>query len=481
MKQLIKIAILICLPLSASADNKSEPNIEKIYSNFIKVFNTNNFDIIDAFVTKQYSKRALHRWQGAGQERYAGYTIDMSLFHSKLKLLTLNPLNHDGDVYRLSATVHSANTDMKYQLNISVEDKPPFNIDGWYLRAQNKQTVNNQKISEEEMITSMQEYVNFLANNQVFSGTLLIGKPNQILHTSAHGLASRRYDIKNNIDTKFQIGSMNKMFTAVATLQLVEAGKVNLDDQLIKYVDRKYFSKGAFDKITIRQLLTHTSGLGGNPDFGKQQSHIRSLTDSLGTYQSIKLDFEPGTQRRYSSSGMRMLGHVIEKAAGIDYYSYIDRYVYKQAGMKNSGSYDLDVPIKNTARNYWYYPKTRTITENLMLQGVKGGPAGGGYSTVKDLFEFAKALTSHELLSKSLTEEAITAKPALHSPYYGYGFSVRGKPDNRIVGHNGSHLGMSAQLNIYLDKGYVLAVLGNSPSAATPVVAKFNQLIEQLN
>ena len=118
MKQLIKIAILICLPLSASADNKSEPNIEKIYSNFIKVFNTNNFDIIDAFVTKQYSKRALHRWQGAGQERYAGYTIDMSLFHSKLKLLTLNPLNHDGDVYRLSATVHSANTDMKYQLNI---------------------------------------------------------------------------------------------------------------------------------------------------------------------------------------------------------------------------------------------------------------------------------------------------------------------------------------------------------------------------
>ncbi|MGS0536378.1 serine hydrolase domain-containing protein [Pseudoalteromonas sp. SaAl2] len=158
----------------------------------------------------------------------------------------------------------------------------------------------------------------------------------------------------------------------------------------------------------------------------------------------------------------------------------MQQHIYQKAGMTDSGSFDLDVPIKNTARSYWYSFETNAITENLMKQAVKGGPAGGGYSTVGDLHRFALSLMSNRLLNSELTSQATSAKPEMLSPNYGYGFSVRGDEGNQIIGHNGAHLGMSAQLNIYRDKGYILAVLGNSSGGAEPIVIAANSLIEQL-
>ena len=168
----------------------------------------------------------------------------------------------------------------------------------------------------------------------------------------AHGLASRRYDVKNNIETKFQIGSMNKMFTGIAIMQLVEAGELSLNDKLTQYVDREYFGSGNFDDITIAQLLTHTSGLGGVPGYQAKQTEIRTLKKRLGLYKEVQLNFAPGSRWGYSSTGMDMLGHVIEAVTQQSYYDYIDDNIYQKAKMLSSGSFDIDLPVKNTARGY---------------------------------------------------------------------------------------------------------------------------------
>ena len=115
-----------------------------------------------------------------------------------------------------------------------------------------------------------------------------------------------------------------------------------------------------------------------------------------------------------------------------------------------------------------------------MFQSVKGSPAGGGYSTVGDLHKFALALTNGTLISTELSQIATSAKPNLNAPNWGFGFSVRDNDGRTVVGHNGAHLGMTARLNMYQDKGYILVVLGNYQSSAWPIVAKVDQLMKRL-
>jgi CubicO group peptidase (beta-lactamase class C family) len=273
---------------------------------------------------------------------------------------------------------------------------------------------------------------------------------------------------------------MNKMFTSVAILTLFEDGRLSLNDPLTKFIDKNLLGKGNFEKVKIHHLLSHTSGIDGLSGFDDVQNKVRSLNDIKHLYNTIETTFEPGSQWRYSNTGMMLLGQIIENVTGQSYFDYINEHIYRKADMQHSGSFDLDVPVKNTARNYWFSVETGKITENLMFQSVKGGPAGGGYSTVGDLHKFAIAMQTGKLLKNKLSNKALSPKPELNSPRYGYGFSVSGNKGNTIVGHNGAHLGMTARLNMYLDKGYTLVVLGNYQSSAWPIVAKVDQLIERL-
>ena len=369
---------------------------------------------------------------------------------------------------------------MQYEMVIFFNDGQERAITGWYIEEDPKNQDLNDLISESQLIDEIRAYTVKLAQNGVFSGTILLANGKDVLFTAAHGLASRRYDVKNNLDTKFQIGSMNKMFTSVAILQLVEAGKISLDDPLTKFIDNNLLGKGDFKKIKIRHLLSHTSGIGNVSGYSEIQNKVRSLKDIQHLYRSIDSTFEPGSQWRYSNTGMMLLGQVVESVTGESYFDYINKNIYQKANMQQSGSFDLDVPVKNTARNYWFSVETGQITENLMFQSVKGGPAGGGYSTVGDLHKFALAMQNGELLSRELSQVALTAKPELNAPNWGFGFSVRSFDGNTVVGHNGAHLGMTARLNMYQDKGYILVVLGNFQSSAWPVVAKVEQLMKRL-
>ncbi|MBE0367533.1 serine hydrolase domain-containing protein [Pseudoalteromonas aurantia] len=466
-----------CFHFSVTA--QEELDHMKLASTFLTILNSQDMKQLDAFVVNNFSPDALSRWDGAGKDRFTGYSINQAMFHGHLDVISFKLNNSDNQI-RYVGQLYSMNTDMQYEMVINFNRAQARAITGWYIRENPQTALNSTPLNEAQVVSQLTKYSKKLANNGIFSGTILLAKGEHVLFTAAHGLASHRYDVKNHLDTKFQIGSMNKMFTSIAILQLVEQNRLSLDDPLTKFVNKDLLGKGDFKKIKVRHLLTHTSGISGMTGFEEIQTKVRTLQHIQPLLKSIDTTFEPASQWQYSNTGMVLLGYVIEAVSGQRYFDYINDNIYHKANMLNSGSFDLDVPIKNTARNYWFSVETGAITENLMFQSVKGDPAGGGYSTVRDLHKFALALQQNKLLSKDLTLAAVAAKPALNAPNWGYGFSVSNNEGNTIVGHNGAHLGMTAQLNIYQDKGYILVVLGNYLASARPVVAKANKLIERL-
>ena len=408
---------------------------------------------------------------------------DEKLFHNALTLNTIKESKPIGNQHRVQAYVKSKNTELCYLISLYVTQEKPYQLTRLYLSPTNNPATvasKSRQLSIQAMIDEFDAYVQRLSKRGTFSGSILIAKNQQVLYKTAHGLASRRYNIENDIQTKFNLGSMNKMFTSVGILQLVEAGKLSLNEPLTKYVKRSHFGKGNFDKITIRHLLTHTSGIGYIPGEISANKDIRQLDDSIPQLKKAQLNSEPGTSYRYSNTGMHLLGMVIEKISGENYYHYIDRHIYQPANMNNSGSFDIDVPEQNLAMGYYFDSSINNWKNNTFIHSVKGGPAGGGYSTVEDLNNFANALTNYKLLSPELTEQAYSAKPEYHANNYGYGFSINGEKSNRIVGHSGAFIGVSSLLNIYLDTGFTATVLANQGFASDPIIWKFNELLTQL-
>ena len=337
------------------------------------------------------------------------------------------------------------------------------------------------KLTTKQVVEKLDHYLKAQVKKDTFSGNVLVAKKGKILYQASFGEASKRFNVKNNLETKFNLGSMNKMFTAVAVMQLIESEKLKLTDTLDKFVDETWLPKSISKKIQIQHLLTHSSGLNNyfNRTFmGDSKRRYRNLNDFKALVVDDPLQFEPGTDNRYSNTGMLMLGVVIENVSGENYFDYIDKHIYQRASMINSGSFEMDQPVPNLAIGYEPSNKNKTgWMNNLFLHVVKGGPAGGGFSTLADMHHFALALTKYELLNQALTEQVYSAKPNFHSPNYGYGFNISGTEGNRIIGHRGGFPGILANLSIYLDSDYISVVLSNYGRSAQPVVTEINRLI----
>src|SRR6185295_5246399 len=260
------------------------------------------------------------------------------------------------------------------------------------------------------------KYVNMLAQADVFSGTVLLAKDGKVLYSGAWGLASKDFNVPNKLDTKFNLGSMNKMFTSTTIAQLVEQGKLSYDDPLSKFLPN-FPNPDAAKKIKIKHLLTHTSGLGSyfNDEFDKSsRARFRTVDDMMQLAKGDSLAFEPGTRWSYSNTGMLVLGKVIEVVTKQDYFDYVREHLSKPAGMVNTDAYQLDEVNKNLAVGYqreFSDDGTKRFKNNIFMHVIRGGPAGGGYSTAEDLVRFAEALTSGKLVSKQTFELMTTPKP----------------------------------------------------------------------
>ena len=333
-------------------------------------------------------------------------------------------------------------------------------------------------LNQGEFLKRAGEYMTKLIDKGSFSGALLVAKGENVLLTLAAGEASKAFHVPNNIDTKFNLGSMNKMFTSTAVVQLAERGKLSIEDPIGKYIDESWLPRDVTAKITVRHLLTHSSGLGSYFNRTYIESS-RALFRKLDDYKPLIRDdrpaFEPGKKFQYSNTGMFLLGVVIEKVSGEDYFEYIRKTIYEPAGMANTDCYEMDYPVENLAIGYSPDPKSPYGWQNNLYKHViKGGPAGGGFSTVKDLHKFALALLSGKYVSQDSLQ-------AMWTDYleadYGYGFSISEGPLGKVVGHAGGFDGINSKLDIYLDSGFIVAVMSNVDEGAGPVARKIGQLL----
>ncbi|HZG53950.1 MAG TPA: serine hydrolase domain-containing protein [Pyrinomonadaceae bacterium] len=336
------------------------------------------------------------------------------------------------------------------------------------------------KLTDAERAREIEVYMQKLAEADAFSGAALLAKDGKVLFERAYGEASKDFRVANRTDTKFNLGSMNKMFTAVAIAQLAERGKLSFEDPLAKFLP-EFPSKEAAQKIKIKHLLTHTSGLGSyfNRKFMESsRARFRTVNEMMTLAEGETLAFEPGAKWAYSNTGMLVLGAVIEKATGQSYFDYVRENIYKPAGMTNTDAYELDLVTPNLAVGYqkeFNEDGTVRFRNNVFQHVIRGGPAGGGYSTVGDLLKFDTALRAGKLVGAEYVKQLLSAKPELNSPEYGYGFGVDTK--NRIVGHSGGFAGISSNLDMFLDSGYTAIVMSNYGGGSQPVIRKLQELI----
>jgi len=360
-----------------------------------------------------------------------------------------------------------SDTIARYELTVSADD-PPKVLKSIINATQPPPDLAVPRMSEADALAALSAYGDELAKNDQFSGTVLVARHGKILFQKAWGRANRETGAPVTLDTRFRIGSMNKMFTSVAILQLVEAGKLSLDDPIGKYLT-DYPNKDVASKVTVRHLLTHTGGTGDifGPEFDKNRLSLRTHGDYLKLYGSRALDGEPGKQFKYSNYGFVLLGAVIEKVTGMSYYDYVDSRIFKPAGMTSTGSLTENEAVPNRSTGYMkskgaWVPNTDTLP-------WRGTSAGGGYSTAGDLLRFAEALESGKLISKASLAQATKAQVP---EGYGFGFESRDEGPLRGYGHGGGAPGMNGELRIYPQIGTVVVALSNlDPPAATRMVS----------
>jgi CubicO group peptidase (beta-lactamase class C family) len=303
-----------------------------------------------------------------------------------------------------------------------------------------------------------------------FSGVVLLASNGKPFFRKVYGVASRRYGVPNRIDTKFNLGSMNKMFTTIAIAQLFEQGRLTYEDPIGRYLGADWVSDEIGRKVLIRHLLTHTAGTGTffNDVFWKSaRDRYRAVDDYKELLAGMKTSFEPGTRWEYSNSGFILLGAIVEKVSGESYFDYVRDHIYRRAGMINTGEFDMDEPIPNLAIGYGKVKNSSgqdVWISNLFYHHIKGSPAGGGFSTADDLLKFDVALRTDRLIRRETRDRLWTPVPGATDgkSEWGYGFICRDDQGlGRVVFHSGGFLGISSTLDMYLDSGLTAVVLSN--------------------
>lgn len=474
------ILLVGALPLLSAVKEIPETPAGKRAREIIDLVNQGSRQKLQDYIAGNFTQEFL---DAASMEEHLAVYSETCDLYGRLELeYVYEDENKD---YAIGIKLKSPATESWLKLNVRVEEKPPHKIAGIGLRLSwppEGSAPSDRELTAQDMVDILARYLDKLAKSGKFSGTVLLAKHDKILFKGAYGLASERYKVPNKIDTKFNLGSMNKMFTAVAVAQLVEKKKLSYEDLVGKYLDSSWVQPETAQKVKIKHLLSHTSGLGNffNKKFWESSRLLyRGIDEWKPLVNDDKPKFEPGTKWSYSNTGMFLLGPIIAKASGQGYYDYIRENLYKPAGMINSGCFDNDRPVPNLAIGYEkkYTDEGFYWRNNIFDHTVKGGPAGGGFSTVEDLFHFARALLDGKLVSKETVELLTTPKPELNSPGYGYGFTIVKRGNDTAVGHGGGFTGISSILQIFKKSGYIYAIMSNHSNGIYLVQLKLDTML----
>ena len=438
-----------------------DTNAGKRAESYIHAFNSNNENDMRVYLEQNVSPSKLK--ERSIEERMTVYR------QLKSDLTTLTPvkiLKENPEAIKLAA---QSAKDTWLELSFEFEKDEPNKLLGLrIMRLPEPPDLNapTTSLSQAEILKELDTYLDDMSKADKFSGVVLLAKDEKPIFRKAYGLASQEYNVPNRVDTRFNLGSINKYITRIAIEQLEGKGALQLDDPIGKFLP-DYPNPEAKEKVTIQQLLDMTSGIGdffGEKYQATPKDRIRTLSDYLTLFGTDSLLFEPGTSRRYSNGGYVVLGLIIEKASGQTYFDYVRDHIYKIAGMENTSHLMADVPTSNVASGYTEYwdgneHKNEPRRNNMYTRPACGSSAGGGYSTVDDLLKLVVALKANQLSAPKVSEEI-----------NGSGIAIAGGAP-----------GINAQVEIQPQTGYVIIVLSNyDPPIAGTVARQIDSFIGRL-
>ncbi len=448
---LILLGAIFSTSSNAAATQLSETHGGKLIQDYITALNSGEEATMRAFLENNVSPEALKvrpvaprlaimldlygRWQSA-----TIHNVTEATDTTTTALITTK----SGDWFAF--TMFHDRTEPAMMLGIGIEDvdAPP--------------ALDLPPLALGQLLTEMAKSLDTRSKADDFSGVVLVARDGKPVFFKAYGFADAGLKAPNKLDTKFNLGSINKKFTEMGIEMLIAQGKVSYTDTLGKFLP-DYPNMEAASKVTVGHLLKMQGGIGdffGEAFEATPKDKLRHNNDFIPLFANEKLHFEPGTNSEYSNGGYILLGAIIEKASGMDYYDFMQKNIFTPAGMSNTDWYEADERTPNLAEGYTLEGVTdNNRRSNVFSRPARGSAAGGGYSTAEDLLKFVNAAAAGQF----------------------------GAASNRArgLGIAGGAPGINAALESDLKGGYTVIVLSNyDPPSAERVARELRQLISRV-
>lgn len=345
--------------------------------------------------------------------------------------------------------------------------------------------------------SELEQYFRELEEQDLYSGVVLIAQGARELFTGAYGFASRAWKIRNILDTRFDTASITKLFTAVATLQLIDQKHLAFDTGVVDFLNLQ--DTAVSRDATVFHLLTHSSGIGDDADEEAGESYealwknkpnyaVTETADFLPQFIHKPPNFPPGQGCRYCNCGYLLLGLLIEKISGMKYRDYVRQNVFARAGMRHSDFFRMDRvhenvaegndPLKDDAGHIAGWKK------NIYSFPPIGSPDGGAHVTANDLDRFLRVVKAGEMLSPVMTETFFTPQVPHRTleggvEKYGYGLEFLVNPAGQVVfcGKEGINAGVSGLVRYYPKEDLNVVLLSNMENGAWEPARKIHELV----
>jgi len=311
----------------------------------------------------------------------------------------------------------------------------------------------------------MEQVVQSYVENKQFMGSALVARDGTVLLNKGYGFANLEWEVRNSPTTRFRLGSITKQFTAACILLLEERGKLKVDDPVKKYMTD---APAAWDKVTLFNLLTHTSGIPGFtefPDYASSEAIATTPERLVARFRDKPLEFQPGEKWNYSNSGYVLLGYLIEKISQQSYSQFVQENIFNPLGMKDSGYDSNSAIIPHRASGYT--PSTKGVMNTGFIDMSIPFSAGGLYSTTEDLLRWEQGLMGGKLLSSASLQKMTT--PFKND--YAFGLAVRTVNGHKLIEHGGEIEGFNTELAYYPEDRLTVVVLANLNGQAPEQIA----------
>ena len=455
LSAILLAAFLLISGNASSAEERPDPTLQQIFDHWLSAYNSGELQRLQSVISTYKMEHSAQR--------------DMELRSSMGPWRLLEMRSNTPSMAEAIVNVESSERSLLVTVKVDAAD--PADVSFFQIEGVETPTAYlPSRLSLRELRAAANERLDALVVSDVLSGALLVSERGRVVYQWWGGLADRQATLAITPETRFRIASLNKMFTAVAVLQLVQDGKLSLNDSIRRHLP-DYPDPAIAESIMIRQLLNHTSGLGDifGDDFSSYSQRLKTHSDYIGHFGKRAPDHAPGVQDGYSNYGYVVLGAIIEAVSGQSYYDYIQKHIYAPAGMTSTGSEPESSLVVGRGVPYTKVDGQWKV-ESASLPW-RGTAAGGGYSTIGDLQRFGDALLRGDLVSPALLDQATS--PQNHKQWYGYGFMVSGNGTARQFGHEGGASGANAAFVVIPSRQYVVIGLSNNDPDAMENAVNF--------